>query len=251
MIAPCGSIDTQVLCLPQRVGLITDLTSALFCACIMSTMLYHNAMRNSFEVFGRVVRIEVWHKKQMYCWCDTADLALIQSLDVMWNAQPARAPAGKFYCQAKVWNATRKRCETLMFHRIILGLTDPNIEGHHKDNDGLNNRRENLEPLNHKRNMRERTPSKDWQLLDARRAASDQYRAERKIAAAIAEQFDLTRQGLWKIRTQQTKGSRAAFAYFDACQAAEIKPLWEQRTGPAWASKSGVGRDSKVGGLWA
>ncbi len=36
---------------------------------------------------------------------------------------------------------------TIYLHRLLLGLTKKKIEGHHKDNDPFNNRRDNLEPL--------------------------------------------------------------------------------------------------------
>lgn len=34
-----------------------------------------------------------------------------------------------------------------LMHRFILGLTDPKIEGDHRDGDGLNNQRYNLRPV--------------------------------------------------------------------------------------------------------
>ena len=44
------------------------------------------------------------------------------------------------------WYATRRTesREYIYMHRLILGITDPNIRGDHKDGDGLNNRRYNL-----------------------------------------------------------------------------------------------------------
>lgn len=43
---------------------------------------------------------------------------------------------------------------TQKLHRFILGLTDPNIKGDHKDGNGLNNTRRNLRIATHSQNMR-------------------------------------------------------------------------------------------------
>lgn len=38
-------------------------------------------------------------------------------------------------------------------HRQILGLVDPEVEAHHKDNDGRNNQRDNLKVATHSQNL--------------------------------------------------------------------------------------------------
>jgi hypothetical protein len=43
---------------------------------------------------------------------------------------------------------------TQKLHRFILGLTNPNIKGDHKDGNGLNNTRRNLRIATHAQNMR-------------------------------------------------------------------------------------------------
>ena len=51
----------------------------------------------------------------------------------MYVATSIRLPGNKF--------------RTLYLHRLLLGLKAKKIEGHHKDNDPFNNRRDNLNPL--------------------------------------------------------------------------------------------------------
>jgi hypothetical protein len=198
-------------------------------------------MTNPFEVYGRVVRMEVWHRsRQLFCWFDTADLQLAQSYSGLWYANPARAPSGKYYVMAKFWDPAKKQSKSTMFHRVILGLTDPEIEGHHKDNDGLNNRRDNLVAVSHKVNMRERSPNRDWQWLDAARDQAAIYRAERIIATAIQKQFELTRAALWKIRVGHTKGSCAARAYRDAIDAEHLQTLAQLQESRPKSGKWGI-----------
>lgn len=52
----------------------------------------------------------------------------------------ARKNYKKFY--AARWDGTR----VVMMHRLLLGLTDPQIQGDHRDGNSLNNQRYNLRP---------------------------------------------------------------------------------------------------------
>lgn len=104
-----------------------------------------------------------------------------------------------------------------MMHRWIMGVTDPEIEVDHRDNDGLNNQRYNLRPCTHLQNMRFRQPERDWEAHDAARALAEEYRRERVHADTIAARFQLTRQALWFIRRGKTTRSPAALAYKSAC----------------------------------
>lgn len=203
---------------------------------------YYVHMTNPYEVFGRVVHMEVWYRtQQLFCWFDTTDLPLVQSYPNLWYANPARAPKGKFYVQGKHWDSTTQNTKAVSLHRNILGLTDPDIEGHHKDNDGLNNRRENLAAVTHKVNMREQSPNRDWKWLDAARDQAAIYRAERRIAEAIQKQFDLTRQGIYKIRLRTTPGrSKAARAYWDAIEAENLQTLAKLQESRPKSGKWGI-----------
>jgi hypothetical protein len=51
------------------------------------------------------------------------------------------------------WNAARYEGKKYVYlHRLILGITDPKIEGDHRDGDGLNNQRDNLRKVSHSGN---------------------------------------------------------------------------------------------------
>lgn len=47
-------------------------------------------------------------------------------------------------CYAVRWDHTSGKPKHIRMHRVILELTDSNIEGDHKDHNGLNNQRNNL-----------------------------------------------------------------------------------------------------------
>jgi len=206
-------------------------------------------MKNPYEVFGRVVRMEVWYKTPFYCWFDTADLPRVQEYSGLWYANPARAPKGKYYVMAKFYDSVAKTTRSVMLHRHILKLTDPKVEGHHVDNDGLNNRRENLQAVTHKVNMRERWSNKDWEWLDAAHVDREEYRKERKIAARIAKENGLTRAGMWRIRLSQPgTGSERAKAYRTACYDAKVRTLRELQEARPKDGKWGVFRS---GGMTA
>lgn len=123
-------------------------------------IVYNRIMKNVyFEACG-IVFITVKYKETSYdCRVDSADLPKLLDLDVSWYANPAKASAGKFYVMGK-----HKR-KTLMLHRVILGLTDERFVNH-KDNDGLNNTRENLEICTPKENTRAHWQDRDWTDYD-------------------------------------------------------------------------------------
>ena len=179
-------------------------------------------MKNEVRIEGGKAWIQL--QKGMEAAVDEVSLGVLKKYDVRWRAHPARAPKGKFYAMASFIDRGRldrgyigSRCIILM-HRVILGLTDPEIEGHHIDNDGLNNRRENLKILDHRSNMRERDPGRDWAAWDREQAAEKERIAKFKrlvgIGKEVAEKFDLTRQQMWKIRVGIC-GSKAADEYWD------------------------------------
>lgn len=211
-------------------------------------------MTNSFQVFGRVVRMEVWHKfTKMYAWFDTSELERVKSWPNMWYASPAKAPVDKFYVNTKRWNpATKKSC-TVMLHRFLLGLTDPKVEGRHKDNDGLNNRLENLERLSHKANVREAHGgrARDWQALDVAHLEAKLYRKERRCARLVQERFKLTRQTVWKIRlglTRANAGAMEAYAALVAEAGTETLARLQERL--PRAGKFGIGKAGPLTAGW-
>lgn len=187
-------------------------------------------MKNVYRRYGNIVVIELWNhadKTSHETTIDLADLPIADSMRGTWNAVPARSPKGKFYAMAKIWDCDRQKSVNTGLHRLILGLTDRKMEGHHKDNNGLNNRRYNLEAVDHKRNMRERTPGRDWAAIDTRRLVADEYRKERAIAADVALTHGITRQMLWKIRDDSRIESAAAIDYRDRCKVAGVRTLEE------------------------
>lgn len=68
-------------------------------------------------------------------------VALVDDADFEWLNQ------WKWYAvkSKRTYYATRKKNnKSILMHRLILGLTNPNIWSDHRDHDGLNNQRSNL-----------------------------------------------------------------------------------------------------------
>lgn len=89
---------------------------------------------------GEVVEIPVGGGRYS-AFVDASDAPLL--LPYAWRVSPS--DDGKtFYARGKV---ARK---DVSMHRLILGLTDPNVITDHKDHCGFNNTRENIRPVTHK-----------------------------------------------------------------------------------------------------
>ncbi len=101
----------------------------------------------------------------------------------------------------------------------ILGSHLAELDVHHKDNDGLNNRRRNLEAMTHKRNMREGAAPRDWEAWDREKAEEaarvEVFKKAVRIGLEVAEEFGLVRQQLWLIRNSVMPKSKAAQRFWD------------------------------------
>src|SRR5271166_944942 len=168
-------------------------------------------MKNLFYQRGPDVVIEVWDYVagcKRDCWIDAVDLAAAATLKGAWYANPARKSTSKWYVNGKIYDSATKKCKTVMLHRLLLGVSDESTEVHHKDNDGLNNRRSNLEPVGHRRNMRERFPNKDWAAHDARIDLRN-VRAKRNAAfRSVRESTGYSRQTIWSVYNGRTINSQ-------------------------------------------
>lgn len=202
-------------------------------------------MRNYYESNGDTVTIKLRCSRcgWLTCKIDARDLQTLLAIRTTWSANPARKSAcRKHYAFARVYsNGTGKG--TLM-HRVILN-PPAGREVNHKDNDGLNNRRDNLNILSHIENMRWDNPDNDWADVDRRRALAKEYRTERAIACKIQIDLVLTRQALWKIRNGRTRTSPAAILYADAIKAAGIRSYEVFKRDHVSARKWGAVRGSK------
>lgn len=177
--------------------------------------------------------------KRLWTIVDLADLPKLVELNVHWHAIAAKAPAGKYYVQS------RKHGKVICLHRVILGLTNPTIEGHHINNDGLDNRRCNLEALNHINNMRARKPDADWNEYDRLKAAKDEYATERKIARELGKRLDVVRQMMFKVRTG-TGGRKARLEYEALCLAANVRTLDQMMADAPRDGKWGVHKSGSL-----
>lgn len=171
-------------------------------------------MKNRYSEQGEVTLINVWcvdgwrdRYESLAVVVDTADLPLLLSHSITWYAQKARAPFGKYYVFSKVRDKETGRHRTISLHRLLMG--EPvGMDVHHKDNDGLNCRRSNLEVLTHQENHRARKQGKDWEAHDK---AADEKRnraMEKRRAREVVKQTGFTRQYIWQIRNGKARNAQ-------------------------------------------
>lgn len=68
-----------------------------------------------------------------------------------WKAVTAR---DTWYATRTHWpNGKHAKCETVIMHRLIMGITDRNVICDHKDHNGLNNQKANLRTCTKKQNV--------------------------------------------------------------------------------------------------
>ena len=79
---------------------------------------------------------------------DDEDFDLVSGFK--WNVKNDK---NTFYARTKIRRDGLGRRNILM-HRLLLGLTDPEIKTDHRDGNGLNNTRENIRACSHAQNMR-------------------------------------------------------------------------------------------------
>lgn len=218
---------------------------------VLIVCYYVTTMNNShyLSVNTAVINIYDYRKKRIVdCLVSPDDLPALLAVPVTWFACYARKSKVKMYACAKLWNPVDQTSTTILMHRIILGVTDPDLEVDHRDNDGLNNQRGNLRTCTHQENMRFRQPSKDWAAVDQRRGTAVEYRQERAIARQVAAEYGFTRTALYKIRTQPSIDSPAAIAYRAAIAAADVRSLGELRAAiPADGAKFGLFSSGRSG----
>lgn len=81
--------------------------------------------------------------------------ALVDDADYEWLTQwkwrAVEGASGNWYAE----------CVAGRMHRLVMGITNPEVEVDHKDGDGLHNRRGNLRACSHKENMRNRKINKN------------------------------------------------------------------------------------------
>lgn len=75
-------------------------------------------------------------------------------------------------------------CETILMHRLVLGLTDPKLYPDHIDHNGINNQRNNLRVVNHYQNC-----------MNSRKSAKSKHRFK-------GAYYKLNKNGDWYAKIQ-------------------------------------------------
>lgn len=91
------------------------------------------------ERHGFFIMKEIPLSRGLFALVDDEDYDMLIKFN--WHAQKCR---DAFYAERKEWDASKKKMVRVAMHRLILGLTDKNIEGDHIDRNGLNNQKNNL-----------------------------------------------------------------------------------------------------------
>lgn len=170
----------------------------------------------------------------MICRVDAQDLDYV-ILFGRWHSAPAKAPAGKFYVFTK--NAMNSGRRTTIAIHTVIAKPEPELEVHHKDNDGLNNKRENLVICNHVHNQREQTTLAQIEAMVEREQGRRDSRAHRYALRRTVEETGLTRQAVWNMVTGKTLKSSAYLAYMKHLAYAEgmdklaIRSAQSEKTG--------------------
>lgn len=83
---------------------------------------------------------------------DFADLPLMLDGKTGWCVAKFKKIANTLYVVRRIGGRSKPHMQLL--HRVILGLTNPKIEGDHRSGDGLDNRRQNLRRATRVQNCR-------------------------------------------------------------------------------------------------
>lgn len=182
-------------------------------------------MKNKYTIDGDIVRIKLKtperlrgeYSDYLEAIIDLPDLEKLLAVNCTWYPNPAKAPKGKFYVMTKMrWRPESQVFRTVMLHRFLIGK--PTYEVHHKDNDGLNNRRKNIQDVTHIINMRAQFGPRDWGAYEANKKSKEQRIAVFKKLVDIGKQIQefkgLTRTQLFKIRTKVLPRSTTARMYW-------------------------------------
>lgn len=136
-------------------------------------------------------------------------VAIVDDADYEWLSQwkwYARKSRKSFYAERTVGSHLNGNKESIQMHRVVLGITDPKVQGDHEDGDGLNNQRHNLRECTNTQNQYNKPP----------RGATSKYKgvwfdlSRKKWASAISH--NNTRVVLGRFDTEQS----AALAYNEA-----------------------------------
>jgi hypothetical protein len=171
-------------------------------------------MRNRYDIQGDTTLICVYYHsndlkygRPMAVAVDTADLPKLLEKRCTWYANPARKSRTKFYAQAKFYDSATKKTRSVSMHRFLMD-EPPGLDVHHVDNDGLNNRRRNLEPCAHIDNQRKhRQDPAYWEAVDAEKYRRAKRRRELAAVRKTVASTGFTRQYVWMVRTGKRKNA--------------------------------------------
>lgn len=92
---------------------------------------------------NNIARIELHRRKAENLWTiiDLEDLERVINFPYTWYAKLNKS-IGKYYVYTSVYCTETKRCKPIFLHQFIMNAKGKTVD--HKNNDGLDNRKENL-----------------------------------------------------------------------------------------------------------
>ncbi|MDB5241413.1 MAG: Fis family transcriptional regulator [Spirosoma sp.] len=85
---------------------------------------------------------------------DDEDYELVSRYKWWYHYEPKRAGDEKGYAYHTTWDPINKKRGSLRMHRLVLGITDKNVDVDHINGNGLDNRRSNLRACTRSENLR-------------------------------------------------------------------------------------------------
>lgn len=121
---------------------------------------YKSFSDNEYEICGNVTVLFIETKKgvKIEVLIDTEDLPKLIQLNLCWHSY--WEPTSEFYyiktTEYYYDENSKYKAKTIYLHRFVLGVIDSKIHVDHKDNNTLDNRKQNLRQTNHSKNAQNR-----------------------------------------------------------------------------------------------
>ena len=160
-------------------------------------------MRNKYTVVNNVARIKISASDStdvLLCLVDVTDLVKLQSCGVgTWYGNRSKSKRRNYYVTGKLYNQWTRKSRTVLLHRILMVDEHSPMDVHHMNNDGLDNRRQNLAVITHRDNVRAQWPHQQWIEWDKAEEASCIRSRELEAMRMTRKQLNVTRCWVWKM----------------------------------------------------
>ena len=160
-------------------------------------------MRNKHTVINGVAYIEMSASdstERLLCLVDEVDLVKLAECGVRtWYGNRSKSVRRNYYVTGKLYNQWTRKTRTVLLHRILMVDEHSPMDVHHLNNDGLDNRRQNLAVVTHRDNMRAQWPHQQWIEWDKAEEASRIRSRELEAMRMARKELKVSRQYVWRM----------------------------------------------------